>query len=95
VGLDEPPDIVLKVFPNPSNGVFTLSFPVQSEAGVVEIFDVNGRLVFKEGVAQWSQFKRVDVSLLPNGVYMCRMRWPSFARASISNEKSVKIIIKK
>jgi hypothetical protein len=68
---------------------------VQSEGGEVEVIDVNGKVVFRELVAPWSQIKRVDLTAIPNGVYMCRMRWPSFAKASISNEKSVKIIIKK
>jgi hypothetical protein len=98
VGIDDatpPPEGELKASPNPSNGYFTLTFPVQREGGVMEIYDVNGKIVFREQVAPWSQIKRVDLTAIPNGVYMCRMRWPSFAKASISNKKSVKIIIKK
>jgi hypothetical protein len=98
VGIDDatsPPQGELKASPNPSNGYFTLTFPVQSLGGVMEIYDVNGKVVFREQVAPWSQIKRVDLTAIPNGVYMCRMRWPSFAKASISNKKSVKIIIKK
>jgi len=45
VGIDETQDITVRVYPNPSNGNFTLSFPVQIQSGVVEIYDVNGRLV--------------------------------------------------
>lgn len=68
-GWDEPPDITVEVYPNPSNGVFTLSFPVQSKAGVVEVYDVNGKLAHRENVAQWSQFKGVDISFLSKGIY--------------------------
>lgn len=76
VGLDPPPpEKGLGVYPNPSNGIFTLSFPVKSEAGVAEVYDVNGRLVHKEYVAPWSQFKRMDVSRLNKGIYFCKLRW--------------------
>lgn len=67
--------ILFKAYPNPSNGKFTLQFPAQSVQGVCEVYDVNGKCVFKESVAQWSQYKRVDVSDKSSGIYFCKMFW--------------------
>ena len=62
-----PPQGNIKIFPNPNNGVFTLQFNVMSISGTLEIYDVMGRLVYKDYVAAWSQFKKVDVSNMPKG----------------------------
>lgn len=75
VGIDELQDITVRVYPNPSSGNFTLSFPVQSQTGEAEIYDVNGKIVHKEFLAIWSQFKKLELSHLPNGIYICRMKW--------------------
>jgi hypothetical protein len=48
--------------PNPTDGVFTLQFDVMSISGVLEIYDVMGKLVYKDYVAPWSQFKRVNLT---------------------------------
>ncbi len=72
---EHPPSISIKCFPNPSTGIFTLNFPVQSVLGNCEIYDVNGRCVFKESVAQWSQYKHVDITKQPSGIYFVKMSW--------------------
>jgi hypothetical protein len=61
--------------PNPSSGSFTLRFPVQSRAGELEVYDVNGRKVHEEYVAPWSQFKRVDITAQPQGMYLLKLKW--------------------
>jgi hypothetical protein len=66
--------------PNPNNGAFTLQFDVQSTAGELLIYDVNGRMVYKDYIAPWSQFKRVDMRVTspvgrPGGVYLCMLKW--------------------
>ncbi|MBK6643061.1 MAG: T9SS type A sorting domain-containing protein [Bacteroidetes bacterium] len=65
----------LNVFPNPNNGYFTLGFNAQKEVGILEIFDAMGRMVYGEKVAQWSQYKKVDITNLPAGIYYCRINW--------------------
>ncbi|MBK6642320.1 MAG: T9SS type A sorting domain-containing protein [Bacteroidetes bacterium] len=65
----------LNVFPNPNNGYFTLGFNAQKEVGILEIFDSMGRMVYGEKVAQWSQYKQVDITNLPAGIYYCRIKW--------------------
>ena len=65
------------VFGNPTHDKFTLWFPVDKDVGWLEIYDVNGECIRTERVAQWSQYKTVDISELSAGVYFCKMRWPS------------------
>lgn len=76
----------LNAFPNPNNGLFTLGFNAEKEVGVLEIFDVTGRSVYEDKVAQWSQYKKVDISKLQSGIYYCRIGWDG----SSSNIKIVK-----
>ncbi len=68
-------DKQLNAFPNPNNGLFTLGFNAQKEVGVLEIFDAMGRRVYSDKVAQWSQYKKVDVTAMPMGIYYCRIKW--------------------
>lgn len=65
----------LNVFPNPNNGYFTLGFNAQKEVGILEIFDAMGRMVYEDKVAQWSQYKKVDITSMPMGIYFCRIKW--------------------
>lgn len=75
VNVFEPTEIKIKTFPNPNNGIFTLGFPAQKEQGVLEIYDVLGNLILKENVAQWSQYKRINISGANTGIYLCKISW--------------------
>ncbi|MEO8590556.1 MAG: T9SS type A sorting domain-containing protein [Flavobacteriales bacterium] len=66
--------IVLQAFPNPSDGRFTLSYPVRNEAGELEVRDATGRVVLHERIPQWSQVHRVKLAQ-PVGLYHATMRW--------------------
>jgi hypothetical protein len=60
------------VFPNPANHVVNLNLTGFTGKSVVNIFDVNGRVVWQREVsAVNSQF---DISALPAGIYMMRVR---------------------
>jgi hypothetical protein len=74
-GVEVHPEIVPKIFPNPTTGKFNIWFTVHNKPGVLEIFDVNGKLVRKEFIAEWSQYKQVDISTMPAGIYMSRLSW--------------------
>nr|MBK9652206.1 T9SS type A sorting domain-containing protein [Bacteroidota bacterium] len=80
-----PEGALIRVFNNPTYDKFTLWFTPDKDVGVLEIYDVNGECIRKEYVAQWSQYKTVDIGALSAGVYFCRMRWPS-------GEGSVKVV---
>lgn len=72
----------IQAYPNPSDGRFTLSYPVHNEAGSLEVHDLNGRLVMSERIPAWSQVHAVDLERFPAGIYDC---WMSWGRASASH----------
>ena len=76
---------MLRASPNPNNGNFTLQFNVQSTAGELEIYDVMGKMVMRNYVAPWSQYKRVDITQLKKGIYFCKLKWKH-------TEQSLKVI---
>jgi len=65
----------LQAYPNPSSGVFSLSYPVQPSAGELEVLDLSGRLVLRERLPAWSQVHRVVLQGEAAGMYQCRMTW--------------------
>ncbi len=67
----------IQCFNNPTHDKFTLWFPVDKDVGWLEIYDVNGECIRREYVAQWSQYKTVEIGEFSAGVYYCRMRWAS------------------
>ncbi|MBP9082405.1 MAG: T9SS type A sorting domain-containing protein [Bacteroidia bacterium] len=75
VGLAEPEDLVLKLFPNPTGGEFTISFPAQQGSGLLQLFDVVGNMVKEELVSPWSQYKQIEITGLPDGIYFCKIKW--------------------
>jgi hypothetical protein len=75
VGIEENFSIRYNLAPNPNDGIFNITYTPQKEPGEMEIYDLLGKSVFRDYVSQWSQFKKVDVSQLPDGVYLCRLQW--------------------
>jgi hypothetical protein len=67
--------IKVSSYPNPTTGPVTLQFPVQNDAGIMEIRDVLGNFVVKDYIAPWSQFKKIDITALPIGIYFVTNRW--------------------
>ncbi len=80
-----PEGVMLRASPNPNNGNFTLQFNVQSTAGELEIYDVMGKMVMRDYVAPWSQYKRVNITQLKKGIYFCKLKWKH-------TEQSLKVI---
>ena len=59
------------MFPNPSNGVFTLKLNAGSRvSGLIEIIDVTGRVVFSQDVDLIGQQNMsLDLSKCSKGIY--------------------------
>lgn len=76
VGLvEQPENLNLSLYPNPNAGAFTINFAPQPVAGTLEVHALDGRLVYHDGVAPWSQLKRVDLPRLAPGMYQCTLRF--------------------
>lgn len=78
----------IRAAPNPSDGNFTLQFPVHSVSGELYVYDMMGNVVFRDYVAPWSQYKRVDLTKMSDGIYFCKLRWKG-------SNSSVKVVIKR
>ncbi|MBK9514256.1 MAG: T9SS type A sorting domain-containing protein [Flavobacteriales bacterium] len=76
VGLPERrPPLTLAAYPNPSHGVFTLSYEPQPVAGDLQVRDISGRLVLQETIPAWSQVHKVAMEASATGLYQCELRW--------------------
>ena len=65
----------MRAAPNPNNGNFTLQFNVVGISGELKIYDVMGNVVWRDYVAPWSQFKKIDISNMASGIYFGKMQW--------------------
>ncbi len=65
---------VCKLYPNPNNGTFTLSFPVEKEGSIV-VYDLAGRSVWSKEVSGNDHLFVETISLpeVPNGVYVMKI----------------------
>jgi hypothetical protein len=64
----------LKIFPNPSNGVFHYVAPALVDDAVLNIFDVNGRCVNTSRISTGAHL--LNLSGVANGVYLARIVSP-------------------
>jgi chitodextrinase len=83
---EEQPDFF--IFPNPASSTLTMDIPVESEAPTrIFIYDMTGKLLVQqsESLAKGYSIARVDVSNLPNGMYVVRVQNGNF----ISNQKFI------
>ena len=62
-------DLQFSVYPNPSEGVFTISLSDNSGTpNIVKVYDLSGKNVFEETLSGTVQ-KQLDLSALPKGIY--------------------------
>lgn len=71
VGMSETQLSSLKVYPNPSKGIFTLDLGTQVTNAQLSIFDINGRVI-QENVLVGSTHQ-IDLSHLEKGVYFLQL----------------------
>ncbi len=73
LSLDEPTTNEMYVYPNPSNAEVNISFGdlfVDSEQVLVEVIDLSNRVVIQQRFSY--DFGTVNVSALPNGIYILK-----------------------
>jgi Zn-dependent metalloprotease len=64
-------DLEISVFPNPSNGIFTFSFPSKSKYQLLQLYNANGQLI-DEIFLDESEFT-LDLRTMSDGVYFYRL----------------------
>jgi hypothetical protein len=80
---------VLKVTPNPNDGIFSIEYIPQRVSGMLYIYDTAGKEVYKEYVSSYSSIKNLDLSQkMNNGMYAISLVFDS-------NTLTQKIIIQK
>ena len=68
---EEPKEDPLKIFPNPSEGVFTLNVNSDFEQGNVTIFDMYGKTIFS--LDKIEQSTEIDLSTYASGIYFVKV----------------------
>ncbi|MGB1211282.1 MAG: M4 family metallopeptidase [Lacinutrix venerupis] len=59
----------VKVFPNPSNGIFNLQKTGQLNLEKAEIYDINGRFIQSVDLSNMNDVKAIDLSNVASGLY--------------------------
>jgi hypothetical protein len=63
-------DLELQIFPNPSIGRFSMEYLPQSKSGMLYVYDMQGKEVYREYVSPYTSIKNLDLSAkLANGTY--------------------------
>ncbi len=67
-----PHDFKFSISPNPSNGNFKIMYLLpQNSKGILEVFDINGKAIYKQNLPPWSTMQYISLPKLANGVYQC------------------------
>lgn len=77
---------VLIITPNPSDGIFSIEYIPQRVSGMLYVYDIAGKEVYREYVAPFTSIKNLDLShLLCDGIYAINLVF----RNSILTQKVV------
>jgi hypothetical protein len=67
-----PHDFKFSISPNPNNGNFKIMYLLpQNSKGILEVFDINGKAIYKQNLPPWSTMQYISLPKLANGVYNC------------------------
>lgn len=66
----------IQIYPNPNNGIFTITMQNEEQASV-EVFDVNGRLVYKTSIDE--EKTELKLSNIEAGIYLLQITTKSSA----------------
>lgn len=66
-------DISIRVIPNPNNGQFNLQILGEVQVDLIQVYDVQGRLILNSPVNSSSEFIPVDLGNLESGLYILKI----------------------
>ncbi|MEO7081352.1 MAG: T9SS type A sorting domain-containing protein, partial [Flavobacteriales bacterium] len=72
----------VKASPNPSEGRFMLNYPANPASGKLEVRDMDGRVVLRARLPQWSTVHAVDLTGQAAGMYQCSLVWGTEAAST-------------
>ena len=75
----------IEIFPNPSNGLFTLKKTAELNLDSARVYDINGRFVKGISLSDVSTKKTIDISKFASGIYFMKV-------ISKQNEITIKLI---
>ncbi|XZF12469.1 T9SS type A sorting domain-containing protein [Chitinophagaceae bacterium MMS25-I14] len=65
---------VVKVYPNPATDWLQVSYPQLNESASAEIYDMQGRIIFRQVLDNNTSLTRINVSGLVNGMYILSLK---------------------
>jgi hypothetical protein len=68
----------MSIYPNPSNGIFNIDSKVDWKNSTVEIYSMSGQFLKKGSIDIFNDVKKLDLTDLPIGDYMLRIRTDNF-----------------
>jgi len=68
----------MSIYPNPSRGIINIDSKVDWRNSTIEIFNLSGAFIKKGFVSIFDDVKRLDLSDLPEGEYMLRVKTDNF-----------------
>lgn len=68
------------IYPNPANGQLNIKFPNENTKNLISIMDLQGRIVME--ILLDKNHQTIDISKLPNSVYMLRVQNQESSRVS-------------
>ena len=68
----------MSIYPNPSRGVINIDSKIDWRNSTIEIFNLSGAFVKKGFVSIFEDVKKLDLSDLPEGEYMLRVKTDNF-----------------
>ncbi len=80
VGINELQAANFSISPNPSNGSFKIIYLLpQNKSGILQIFDITGKEVYKQNLPQCSTLQNISLPQLSSGVYAVKINSDNFS----------------
>lgn len=72
----------IRVYPNPSNGIFNVRIPQFTGKVTLQVVDLNGRTVYSQNEDHFNVEKSINLGGLQNGVYILKVNGSEFNYSS-------------
>lgn len=70
---------MIKVFPNPSNGLLNIAIAKYSGNLNIELYDINGRKVFNQTMNDFNTEKSINLQSIQSGIYLLKLEGDELA----------------